>query len=406
MPPLRLLHGFQSVFTATAAGTLEGAAIGIAGDRISWVGTLADAPQADEFIDCSGMIVLPGLVDCHTHAVFAGSRADEFEARLAGANYTAILEAGGGILSTVRATRQASEQHLTSTLSARLDDMLLHGVTTVEVKSGYGLDPETERKMLRSARQPTHPVNVRRTFLGAHAIPKDFRDDRAAYIDQVINTQLPLCVPEADQIDVYCDRGAFTLEEAKQILSAGKKAGLGLRIHAEQVAHTGAAKLAAELGAVSADHLEQIDDAGIHAMAASGTIAVLLPGAMLYLKDPAPPVEKMRAAGVDMAVATDFNPGSSPVRNLLTCATLACVTMGLTVEEALLGITRNAARVLEVADIGRIEVGAIADLAIFAPPPGEPATPAVLLQYLGGHKAHHVVKDGKFVVQNGELLGD
>ncbi len=406
MPPLRLLHGFQSVFTATAAGTLEDAAIGIEGDRISWVGKLADAPEADELIDCSGMIVLPGLVDCHTHAVFAGSRADEFEARLAGANYTAILEAGGGILSTVRATRQASEQHLATTLSARLDDMLLHGVTTVEIKSGYGLDPETEHKMLRSARQPTHPVKVRRTFLGAHAIPKDFRDDRAAYIDQIINTQLPLCAPEADQIDVYCDRGAFTLDEAKQILSAGKEAGLGLRIHAEQVAHTGAAKLAAELGAVSADHLEQIDDAGIHAMASSGTIAVLLPGAMLYLKDPAPPVEKMRAAGVDMAVATDFNPGSSPVRNLLTCATLACVTMGLTVEEALLGITRNAARVLEVADVGRIEVGAIADLAIFSPPPGEPATPAVLLQYLGGHKACHVVKDGKFVVQHGELLGD
>jgi imidazolonepropionase len=404
MPTLRLLHSFREVFTGSTAGTLHDAAIAIQGNRVTWIGEHADAPPADEKIDCSGLLALPGLVDCHTHAVFAGSRANEFEARLAGADYTEILEAGGGILATVRETRATTEESLAETLCARLDAMLLKGVTTVEIKSGYGLSPAAEHKMLRAAKQPEHPVSVRRTFLGAHAVPEELRGDRAAYVRQVIDEQLPLCADDADQIDVYCDRGAFSLEEAEQILAAGKAAGLGLRIHAEQVAHTGAAALGARLGAASADHLERIDDEGIAAMARAGTVAVLLPGALLYLKDAAPPVDKLRNAGVPLAVATDFNPGSSPVRDLLSCATLACLTMGLTVEEALLGITRNAAKALNVPDIGWLGPGARADLAIFAPPPGEDATLPVLIQYLGGHRAKHVLKNGEFVVRHGQRV--
>jgi imidazolonepropionase len=244
--------------------------------------------------------------------------------------------------------------------------------------------------MLRAARAASGPVEVVPTFLGAHARPPG----RPDYVDEVVGPQLDACRALAVGIDVYCDRGAFTIDETERILRAGRDAGLALHVHAEQVAHTGAAALAASLGALSADHLERIDDTGIRAMADAGTVAVLLPGAMLVLRDTPPPVGRLRDAGVRMAIGTDFNPGSSPIRDLLGCAGLACVTMGLTAEEALAGVTAHAADALGRPDLGRIEVGARADLALFAPPVGETADPRVLVQYLGGHAADWVCKGG------------
>ncbi len=390
--PSLLVRGIRQLWTGSVV--VDAAAVLFVGDRVAWVGSESGAPPADEVFDAGGAIGMPGLVDPHTHTTFAGSRARDFERRLAGESYTAILEAGGGIHSTVAATRAASEDELVALTRARLGEMLAHGVTTVEIKSGYGLNADDEAKMLRAARRAAGPVDVVTTFLGAHARPPDEPD----YVDRVIAEQLPLCAPLADAIDVYCDRGAFTLEEAERVLRAGKAHGLALRVHAEQVAFTGVAALAASLGALSADHLEQIDDAGIGAMARAGTVAVLLPGAMLYLRDPAPPVTRLRAAGVALAIGTDLNPGSSPVRDLWACATLACLTMGLTVNEALAGITVHAARAIGRPDRGWLGPGALGDLALFDAPPGEPAELRVLVQYMGGHRARAVFKAGRRVL--------
>ncbi|MEQ1565242.1 MAG: imidazolonepropionase [Myxococcota bacterium] len=366
-------------------GEIERGAIGVEAGRITWVGPASEAPAAREQIDGAGQVLLPALIDCHTHAIWAGSRSDEFARRLAGESYTSILESGGGILSTVRATRAASVETLVQTGAARLRLLAARGVGTVEVKSGYGLSPERERVLLQAARAAGEAAGVRvvRTFLGAHAIPAEFRSDRAAYVDQVVYEQLPLCAPEADGIDVYIDRGAFTLAEGERILRAGAARGLQIRVHAEQVEHTGAAALAAELGALSADHLERIDAEGIAAMAAHGTVAVLLPGAMLYLRDVAPPVAALREAGVEFAVATDLNPGSSPVADPWLCATLACVTMGLTPIEALRGLTVVAARAVGRPELGVLRVGAPAEWILATPPPGERPTAAALVQSMG-----------------------
>ncbi|MFH1470038.1 MAG: imidazolonepropionase [Pseudomonadota bacterium] len=398
-----LFHSVSLLMTGVAGPPLRDGAVAFTAGQVVFVGPSGAAPAARETVDCAGLVGLPGLVDCHTHTLFAGSRALEFSRRLAGATYTEILEAGGGILSTVAATRAASDEALRAVLGRRLDAMLALGVTTVEVKSGYGLDPDTEERMLRIAGSAPSAVEVLPTFLGAHAVPVEHRGQREAYVAQVIHEQLPRCAPHARFIDVYCDRGAFTLEEARAILVAGRARGLLPRVHAEQVAWTGAAALAASLGATSADHLEHLDEAGIAAMAEAGTVAVLLPGAQLYLRDPAPPVEALRRAGVPMAVATDFNPGSSPVRDLWCCATLACLRMGLTVEEALLGITRHAGRALGRSDLGWLGPGSAADLALLAPPPGEPPELSVLVQYLGGHRATHVVKRGRWVLRDGRM---
>jgi len=369
-------------------GELRGAAVAFARGEVVWVGPSAQAPDAPVVHSLPGRIGLPALVDCHTHAVWAGSRADEFLRRLRGESYTAILEGGGGILSTVRATRSATEDELVRLAAARLRRLAAYGVGTVEVKSGYGLAPDVEHKLLRAARLAGEWSDVRvvRTFLGAHALPAEWRHDRDAYVRQVVEEQLPLCAPEADAIDVYVDRGAFTLEEGERILTAGKARGLAIHVHAEQVAYTGAAALGARLGALSCDHLERIDDDGISAMAAAGTVAVLLPGAMLHLRDTAPPVARLREAGVALAVATDLNPGSSPMMDPWVCATLACLTMGLTVEEALLGITANGARALGRPAAGRIALGARPGLAVFEPAPGERASAASLIQTMSGHR--------------------
>ena len=398
-----LVSGIDTLLTMdsdageTALGVVPDGAVAFAAGRVAWVGPSAEAPPAREVRDGHGCIGMPGLVDCHTHAVWAGSRADEFRRRLAGERYSDILAAGGGILSTVRATRAATEEDLVADAARRLATMAAKGVTTVEVKSGYGLAPEAEARLLRAARAAGELAGVRvvTTFLGAHAVPAEHRADRAGYLREVIEVQLPACAPFADYVDVYVDEGAFTVEEGRAVLESGRRHGLLPRIHAEQVAATGAAAMAASLGASSADHLERVDAAGIAAMAAAGTVAVLLPGAMLYLRDAAPPVAALREAGVPLAVATDLNPGTSPVADLWACATLACVTMGLTVEEALLGITRNAARALGRHDLGRLRPGAAGDFVLVRPPAGEPPEAAPLVQFLGALEVALRVHEGK-----------
>jgi len=382
-----LVHNIRRLYTlnpkSAGLGIIEHASVAMHAGHVCWVGSANDAPDCNNIVDGTDLIGLPGLVDPHTHSVWAGSRSDEFAQRLAGANYADILEAGGGILSTVSATRAAEPATLRANTQSRLHHMRSRGVTTVEIKSGYGLNTETELAMLKAADPNGLGLNVIRTFLGAHTVPAEHRKNRSAYVDSVINEQLPACAPHADFVDVYCDRGAFDLDEAIAILSAGKALGLKVRAHAEQVSHTGIAKAAAELGATALDHLEHIDDAGIAAMADAGTVAVLLPGAQLYLKDKPPPIAALREAGVPIAIGTDLNPGSSPVHDLWTAATLSTLIQGLTMEEALLGITRNAALALGLSNVGWIGVGARADMALFSPPPGEPAIMESLIQHMG-----------------------
>ncbi len=404
-----LVHGIDRLCTCAPdradLGAIESASVAFADGELLWLGPAAHAPEADEVIDAGGLIGLPGLVDCHTHAVWAGSRAGEFRQRLAGVPYADILEAGGGILSTVQATRRADRDALAFWARSRLLGLRAHGVTTAEVKSGYGLSPADEEKLLDAAWDCRDTVRVVPTFLGAHTIPAAFRGVglRDAYVRQVIEEQLPRCAELADFVDVYCDRGAFDLDESIAILEAGKALGLGIRAHAEQVSHTGIAAAAAALGASCVDHLERLDDAGVAAMAAHGTVAVLLPGAQLYLRDSAPPVAALRAAGVPLAVATDLNPGSSPVHDPWTVATLGCLLQGLTVEEAVLGLTRNAGRALARPELGWLGPGSVADLALFAPPPGEPAHEASLVQHMGAHRALLVVRDGVVVHRDAAL---
>lgn len=401
-----LVHDLATLYTCDPSlpglGLLRGASVAFRDGRVSFIGEAARAPDADRVIDGRGLIGLPGLVDPHTHAIWAGSRAVEFEQRLAGRSYSELLEAGGGILSTVRATRAASRAGLAALGRARLDHLLRRGVTTVEVKSGYGLDPEVELRMLQAAADCAGPLRVIPTFLGAHTLPAELRGDRAAYVRQIIDEQLPRCAPHAEAIDVYCDRGAFTLDEAVEILSAGRARGLRVKAHAEQVAYTGVAAAAAALGAVSVDHLERIDAAGVQALADHGTVAVLLPGAQLYLKDRAPPVAELRAAGVPMALGTDLNPGSSPVYDPWVIGTLACLIQGLTVEEALLGLTRHAGRALGHPELGWLGLGGVGDMALMEPPPGEPPEVASLFQHLASHRARGVICQGEALFLSSE----
>jgi len=378
-------------------GAIVRGAVAFRGGEVVYVGPTAGCPAAAEVVDARGCVALPGLVDCHTHALFAGSRAEEFGRRLAGASYSEILEQGGGILSTVTATRAASDAALADSLRRRLSGFLAHGVTTAEVKTGYALSTAHELRCLGLLVRGDWPIEVAPTFLGAHAIPPEHRADRAVYVRAVIEEMIPGAAALGAGVDVYCDRGAFTSGEAEAILSAGLAAGMVGHIHAEQVAYTGAAALGARLGCASAEHLERIDAGGIEAMAAAGCVGVMLPGARLYLRDDPPPVAALRAAGVPLAVATDFNPGSSPVRDLWAAATLSCLDFGLTMEEALLGITRVAGRALRRPRAGWLGAGSAADLALFEPPPGEPARYQVLLQYLGGHRARCVVRGGRRV---------
>ena len=383
---------------AGAYGALEPAALAARDGRIAWVGPLADAPnfEAAETTDLGGRWVTPGLIDCHTHLVYAGDRAGEFEQRLMGASYREIAEAGGGIVSTVRATREASEDELVGQSRRRLDALLAEGVTTVEIKSGYGLDAENEAKMLRAARRlgAEAPVRVVTTFLGAHALPPEAGDDKEGYIDEVCLSQLPAVHGEglADAVDGFCETIAFAPHQIRRVFEAAQALGLPVKLHAEQLSNQGGAALAAEFGALSADHLEYLDEAGVAAMAAAGTAAVLLPGAFYFLRDTqVPPIELLRRHGVPMAVASDCNPGSSPLTSLLLAMNMAATLFRLTPEEALAGVTRNAARALGLGvETGTLEAGKWCDFAVW-----DIERPAELTYRMGFNPLHARVWRGR-----------
>jgi imidazolonepropionase len=381
-------------------GAIRDAVLATRDGRIAWLGQAVGAPAqfvADptRTLDAAGGWVTPGLIDCHTHLVFGGDRANEFEMRLQGASYQDIARAGGGILSTVKATRAASEDELFASASARLAILLAHGVTSVEVKSGYGLDVESELRMLRVARRlaDEHPVTVSATLLAAHALPREFETDRDAYLSLVCDEMIPAVAAEglADAVDAFCEGIAFTREECAEVFVAGARHGMAVRLHADQLSDLGGAALAAEHGARSADHLEYASEAGVQAMAEARVTAVVLPGAFYFLGGgQAPPIEAFRRNGVPIAVATDLNPGSSPVASPLAAMNMACVLFGLTPEEALAGMTRNAAPVLgDAGDLGTLEVGSRADIAVWSVD-----RPAELSYWVGSNPCRAVVQDG------------
>lgn len=357
-------------------GTIRNGAVAVQDGVITWVGPEEALPEglaadAGEVVDLDGGWVTPGLIDVHTHLVFGGNRAGEFEQRLGGATYEEIARAGGGIRSTVAATRAGTDAELFNRARRRLDRLVDGGCTTVEVKSGYGLDVETELRMLRVARRLGREsgVSVSTTLLGAHAIPADFEGDRDGYVDLVCEEMIPRAAEEglADAVDAFCEGIAFTAEECRRVLEAGRGVGMAGRLHADQLSDTGGAALAAAVGARSADHLEYTSAAGVAAMARAGVAAVLLPGAWYFLQERTkPPVEAFREAGVPIVVASDLNPGSSPVTAPRMALNLACVCFGLTPGEALAGMTRLAAPVLGFEDRGMIRVGLRADLACWA----------------------------------------
>lgn len=367
-------------------GAIGDGAILILEGRIAWVGARADLPEhsAAEIHSLDGRWVTPGLIDCHTHLVFGGDRSGEFEQRLGGATYEEIARAGGGIVSTVKATRAASEDALFASAMARLEGLTDTGVTTVEIKSGYGLDRESELKMLRVARRIGREagVRVRTSYLGLHAVPPELKADRGRYVDKAVDEILPAAHAETlvDAVDAYCEPIAFTVEEVGRLFDKARALGLPVKLHADQLSDGGGAALAARYNALSADHVEHTTEAGIHAMAQAGVVAVLLPGAFLMLRETqAPPVDLMRRSGVEMAVASDCNPGTSPVASMTAALNLACVQFRLRPEEALAGATRVAAKALGLADeIGTLEVGKAADLAVW-----DVERPAELAYWLG-----------------------
>jgi imidazolonepropionase len=342
----------------------------------------------------------PGLIDCHTHLVYGGNRAEEFELRLTGVDYEEIARRGGGILSTVRATREASEEVLYQDAARRLQHFLDEGVTGIEIKSGYGLDRDSELKMLRVARLlgDQFPVSVSTTFLGAHTLPPEYADGDA-YIDYLGEQLLPEVVGErlADAVDIFCEGIGFDLAQTEKMFLAAQAQDLPIKIHAEQLSNLGGAALAARLGARSADHLEYLDAAGVAAMKEAGTVAVLLPGAFYFLRETKlPPIEQLREAGVPIAIASDCNPGSSPAESLLLMLNMACTLFHLTPEEALTGVTRNAARALGwEADRGSLEIGKRADLVLW-----DIQHPAELAYHIGRNPCHRVVLAGGTVLEN------
>ncbi|MGH8444797.1 MAG: imidazolonepropionase [Solimonas sp.] len=360
---------------ATGIGAVADGAILVRGERIVYAGAERELPAhgvaADDVIDCEGRWITPGLVDCHTHLVHAGNRATEFELRLRGATYQEIAAAGGGILSTLRATRTASVQQLVDESLPRLDALIADGVTAIEIKSGYGLDLETERRMLTAARElgRLRPIHVHTTFLGAHAVPPEMAGQADAYVDLVTREMLPALAAEGlvDSVDGFCEGIAFSPAQIARVFVAAAALGLRVRLHADQLSNLGGAGLAAAHRALSADHLEFTDEAGVQALAQAGTVAVLLPGAFYFLREKTlPPVDLLRRHGVAIAIATDCNPGTSPLSSLLLAMNMAATQFRLTVDECLLGATRQAARALGMEhDIGTLEAGKFADFAIW-----------------------------------------
>ncbi len=380
-------------------GALEDGALAAEAGTIAWVGPRAELPGPPESLarhvhDLDGRWVTPGLIDCHTHLVYGGDRAGEFEARLQGASYEEIAKAGGGIVATVEATRAASERELIGAARPRLGALMAEGVTTVEIKSGYGLELETELKQLRAARALGEelPVTVKTSFLGAHAVPPEFEGRSDDYMDAVI-AMLPEVKASglADAVDGFCEGIGFSPAQTARLFEAARAAGLPVKLHADQLSDSGGAGLAARFGALSADHLEYTSQDGITAMAKSGTVAVLLPAAFYFLRETkAPPIEALRAARVPMALATDCNPGSAPMTSLLLVLNMACTLFRLTPEEALAGVTRHGARALGLGEShGTLEVGKAADLAVW-----NIAQPAELSYRMGFNPLAYAVKGG------------
>lgn len=380
-------------------GLIRHGAIAVEDERIQWVGNTNDLSSqfaSRERIDLEGRLVTPGLIDCHTHVVYGGERAREFELRLEGASYEEVARAGGGIVSTVKQTRQHSEAELLNAALARVDRMIAEGVTTLEVKSGYGLDQDTELKMLRVARRiaKKRAIDVKTSFLGAHAVPVEFGKDRDGYIDTVCIPTLEAAATQglADAVDGFCETIAFTPAQIERVFDKARVLGLPVKLHAEQLSDLGGAKLAARYNALSADHLEYLDDAGAQAMANSGTVAVMLPGAFYTLRETRlPPISSFRSHGVRMAVASDCNPGSSPLTSILLTMNMACTLFRMTPEEALRGTTQNAAAALGLADRGTIAHGLRADLCVW-----DVEHPSELAYRIGYNPLHKRVFRGQF----------
>jgi imidazolonepropionase len=369
-------HLASMVPGAAPWGTLRDAALAVRGERIAWIGPAAEAreqaaAQGIKPLDASGLWLTPGLIDCHTHLIYGGERACEFEQRLLGVSYEQIAREGGGINATVTATRAASDDALYSSAKSRALKLHREGVTTLEIKSGYGLDLETELRLLRIARAlgKNLPLQIKTTFLGLHALPREYARERQRFVDDVSGPWLQSIAREglADAVDAFCESIAFSSTETAQFLRAAQALGLAIHLHAGQLSDSGAAQLASQFKALSADHLEYVDQDGVEALARAGTVAVLLPGAYYTLRQKqAPPVSALRACGVPMAVATDCNPGTSPCTSILLMLNMACTLFGLTAEEAVAGVTRVAAQALgALSDRGTLEVGKRADLALW-----------------------------------------
>ena len=372
-------------------GIVENGLIACRDDSIVYAGNAEDAParlDATDIVDAEGRWITPGLIDCHTHLIYGGDRAHEFEIRLAGATYEEVARAGGGIVSTMQATRAASEAELVAAALPRLDALIAEGVTTVEIKSGYGLALEHEAKQLRAARAlgSQREISIVTTFLGAHALPPEFAGNPDGYIENVANVMLPAIAREglADAVDGFCEDIGFTREQIHRVFEAARAQGLPVKLHAEQLSNRHGAALAAEFGALSADHLEYLDAEGVGAMAKAGTVAVLLPGAFYFTRETKlPPLAELRAAAVPVALATDCNPGSAPLTSPLLAMNMAATLFRMTVDECIAGFTRNAARALGRTDIGTLEIGKSCDLAIW-----DIERPAELVYRMGLNPLH------------------
>lgn len=392
---------WQHCHVATMAGgkysIIEDAAMVIAGSLIEWIGPRSQVPPADyvQVHDLQGAWVTPGLIDCHTHTVFGGNRSGEFEQRLEGVSYAEIAAKGGGIASTVRATRAATEDELFTSAEKRLRSLLRDGVTTVEIKSGYGLDLVNERKMLRVARRlgEALPVSVRATCLAAHALPPEYKDRADDYIDHICNEMLPALAAEGlvDAVDAFCEYLAFSTEQVERVFKVAQQLGLPVKLHAEQLSSLHGSSLAARYHALSADHLEFMTEEDAIAMAASGTVAVLLPGAFYFLRETQlPPMEALRKHGVKIAIASDLNPGTSPALSVRLMLNMACTLFRMTPEEALAGATQHAATALGMGEThGSLEVGKVADFVAW-----QIDRPADLAYWLGGELDKRVVRHG------------
>jgi imidazolonepropionase len=400
-----LLNATLATFAGdTPYGLIVHGAIALHHGRIAWIGgmdALPDAPDAlaDVVESLDGALVTPGLIDCHTHLVFGGDRAHEFDLRLNGASYEEIARAGGGIISSVNATRAASEEQLSAQSLPRARALLADGVTTLEIKSGYGLDLDSERRMLRVARRLGRElgISVRTSFLGLHALPPEYRDRRADYVALVCDEMLPALAAEGlvDAVDAFCENIGFTRDETRCVFERARQLGLPVKLHAEQLSDQDGAALVAEYGGLSADHLEHLGESGIRAMADAGTVAVLLPGAFYALRETKlPPVALLREHAVPIAIATDCNPGTSPLLSLRLAAGMACTLFRLTPEEALRGVTINAARALGLQDRGTLAIGQRADLVVW-----RAKLPAELCYWIGGQLVREVYVGGELLAE-------